>query len=294
MSSILYIYQERAFDMTNNSKMIYGLDIGIGSVGWAVIRLDETPRIEDCGVRIFDSGEQKKKSNGKSQERRGFRAQRRLVRRRQHRKERLKCYLQKCGLISIRDIQAYYEKNNENPLILREKGLSEQLSPEEIAACMIHIANNRGYKEFYDLQPDELDDEATSEKKGLDEVKTLMKQGGYQTAAQFFLHDPHFANHNSRFPNYHNHDYKQQVFTVPRNYIQDEATRILKCQAAWYPCLTDSVIQHIIEILFSQRDFEDGPGDRNDPNRPYTGYTASIGRCMYYSEEKRGARFTVY
>lgn len=134
MSSILYIYQERAFDMTNNSKMIYGLDIGIGSVGWAVIRLDETPRIEDCGVRIFDSGEQKKKSNGKSQERRGFRAQRRLVRRRQHRKERLKCYLQKCGLISIRDIQAYYEKNNENPLILREKGLSEQLSPEEIAA----------------------------------------------------------------------------------------------------------------------------------------------------------------
>lgn len=40
-----------------NKKMIYGLDIGISSVGWAVIRLGDILRIEDCGVRIFDSGE---------------------------------------------------------------------------------------------------------------------------------------------------------------------------------------------------------------------------------------------
>ena len=279
--------------MTSNYKMIYGLDIGISSVGWAVIRLGETPRIEDCGVRIFDSGEQTKMSDRKSQERRGYRAQRRLVRRRQHRKERLKSYLQKCGLITVRDIQAYYENSNENPLVLREKGLTEQLRPEEIAACLIHISNYRGYKEFYDLQDEDMDEEAASEKKGLDEVKTLMKQGGYKTAAQFFLHDPHFANGNSPFPNYHNHDYKQQVFPIPRNYIQEEAEQILKCQASWYPCLTESAIQHIIDIIFSQRDFEDGPGDRNDSDRPYTGYTASIGRCMYYSDEKRGARFTV-
>ena len=276
-----------------NKKMIYGLDIGISSVGWAVIRLGDILRIEDCGVRIFDSGEQTKMSPRKSQERRGCRSQRRLVRRRRHRKERLKFYLQKCGLISIEAIQAYYENNQNNPLVLREKGLNKRLCPEEIAACLIHISNYRGYKEFYDLETEDLDDETASEKKGLDELKKLMEQGGYQTAAQLFLHDPHFTNGNSSFPNYHNHYYKQQVFSIPRNCIQEETERILKCQSAWYPCLTDSVIRHIIEIIFSQRDFEDGPGDSRDENRLYTGYTSSVGRCMYYSEEKRGARFTV-
>lgn len=32
---------------------ILGLDVGIQSVGWAVIRYDEPARIEDFGVRIF-------------------------------------------------------------------------------------------------------------------------------------------------------------------------------------------------------------------------------------------------
>ena len=37
-------------------KYIIGADVGIGSVGWSVINLDEQ-RIEDFGVRLFDSGE---------------------------------------------------------------------------------------------------------------------------------------------------------------------------------------------------------------------------------------------
>lgn len=38
-----------------------GLDIGIGSVGWAVLRNQpngEPDRIQDLGVRIFDKAEQ--------------------------------------------------------------------------------------------------------------------------------------------------------------------------------------------------------------------------------------------
>lgn len=39
-------------------KYIIGLDIGIGSVGWAVVRNDDDcKRLEDFGVRIFESGE---------------------------------------------------------------------------------------------------------------------------------------------------------------------------------------------------------------------------------------------
>lgn len=39
-------------------KYIIGLDIGIGSVGWAVVRNDDDcKRLEDFGARIFESGE---------------------------------------------------------------------------------------------------------------------------------------------------------------------------------------------------------------------------------------------
>lgn len=39
-------------------KYIIGLDIGIGSVGWAVVRNDDDcKRLENFGVRIFESGE---------------------------------------------------------------------------------------------------------------------------------------------------------------------------------------------------------------------------------------------
>ena len=74
-------------------------------------------------------------------------------------------------MISIEAIQAYYENGQNNPLVLREKGLNKRLCPEEIAACLIHISNYRGYKEFYDLETEDLDDETASEKKGLDEVE---------------------------------------------------------------------------------------------------------------------------
>ena len=40
-----------------------GLDIGISSVGWAVINLDKK-RIEDLGTRMFDAAENPK--NGSS------------------------------------------------------------------------------------------------------------------------------------------------------------------------------------------------------------------------------------
>ena len=79
-------------------KYVLGLDIGIGSVGWAVVRCEGDPRIENFGVRIFESGENEKRKSRKSQERRDFRAGRRLVRRRAHRKERIRFWFQKQGL----------------------------------------------------------------------------------------------------------------------------------------------------------------------------------------------------
>ena len=122
-----------------------GLDVGIGSIGWAVINI-EKKRIEDFNVRIFESGEIKvnHKNSRASQQCRKSRGLRRLYRRRSHRKLRLKNYLSVIGLTTPEKINYYYETADNNVIQLRYKGLSEKLTPEEIAACLIHISNNRG------------------------------------------------------------------------------------------------------------------------------------------------------
>ncbi len=90
-----------------------GLDIGIGSVGFAVIsRLNgnSDARIEDLGVRLFESGEDPQTKDSLSQSRRLYRGSRRLIRRRYHRKERVKAFLQKINLINKDTLQIWQEE----------------------------------------------------------------------------------------------------------------------------------------------------------------------------------------
>ncbi len=60
-------------------KKILGLDIGIASVGYAVID-EETEDIIEAGVRLFESGDA-----SKNIDRRGFRGIKRNLRRKKHR-----------------------------------------------------------------------------------------------------------------------------------------------------------------------------------------------------------------
>ena len=55
------------------TKYSVGLDIGIASVGWSIVDIDEK-KIVDLGSRIFPSG-----NAAANQERRGFRGTRRLI-----------------------------------------------------------------------------------------------------------------------------------------------------------------------------------------------------------------------
>ena len=103
-------------------KYIIGLDIGIGSVGWAVVRNDDDcKRLEDFGVRIFESGEiiESNKNIRKSQRRRKYRGMRRRIRRRNHRKERLKNYLENIEFVSRAELSEFFAKNNHDIIDIR-------------------------------------------------------------------------------------------------------------------------------------------------------------------------------
>ena len=73
-----------------------GLDIGIASVGWAIVALDENER--PCGIirmgsRIFEKAEQPKTGESLAAPRREARSARRRLRRHRHRNERIRYML---------------------------------------------------------------------------------------------------------------------------------------------------------------------------------------------------------
>lgn len=271
-----------------------GLDIGVGSVGFAAISWtnEDDARIETLGARLFDSGETADRKASLCQERRGYRSVRRLIRRRRHRKERVKHFLQKIGLITKERLQAWQEVNgDQNVLKTRLKGLTEKLSAEEITDCVIHICNHRGYREFY--EDDSNDKDAGKIKTGLSDFEKCYHEGNYRSVADMLLHDKLFVTETA-FSDYHNHKDGSRYILIKREYVQQELVNILKKQQEYYPQLHDKNIDFLCnKIIFAQRDFEDGPGDKEDRTRKFMGFLGTLGKCMFYKDQDRAFRSTV-
>ncbi len=299
-------------------KYIIGLDIGIGSVGWAVVRNDDDcKRLEDFGVRIFESGEiiESNKNIRKSQRRRKYRGMRRRIRRRNHRKERLKNYLENIEFVSRAELSEFFAKNNHDIIDIRVRALDEKVTPVELTAALLHIAKRRGYKAFYELSDENnnaKDKKAKEEEekdiyKALTNTADIIKNGGYRSIAEAIMKDSeHFSDKISGRYKYRNIKEKDKKgkkessskisendILFPTEMFEDEVRKILGKQKEFYPQLTDESIDKIFDIIFSRRDFEDGPGNTDDKNRPYKGFVDSIGNCPYYKNEKRGHRYTV-
>ena len=69
-------------------RYVLGLDVGIASIGWAVMELNEEDMacgLVDGGVHLFDRPENPKDGTPTAAERRLYRSQRRRIRRRAYR-----------------------------------------------------------------------------------------------------------------------------------------------------------------------------------------------------------------
>lgn len=98
------------------NKYVIGIDLGINNVGWSIIN-SETKEIEKCGVRLFSPSE-------KADERRGYRAARRLKKRKKNREEDILKILNKIN---------FPDKSIDSTLIYkRNKGLSQQIEKQDI------------------------------------------------------------------------------------------------------------------------------------------------------------------
>ena len=276
----------------------FAFDIGIGSCGWAVVSENETGnrRIEDAGSRIFDSGEMKEGKDRKSQERRGFRGVRRVLRRRKHRKELLKNYIRYIQFMSDYEIRCACESPADKVLLTKVKGLDEKLSKAELLQALLHACNHRGYKAFYEVtETDEAESQEEEDEKinqaAADRLDRSFEESHCRTISEYICR--YCTIPGTDRIDYRNRFYKNENrMIIRRKHVENEVSTILKKQRKWYPELTDQKIEKIMGVIFSQRDFEDGPGDASDKYRRYTGFLESLGYCRFYPEERRGFRNT--
>lgn len=276
----------------------FAFDIGIGSCGWAVVSENETGnrRIEDAGSRIFDSGEMKEGKDRKSQKRRGFRSVRRVLRRRSHRKYRLKNYLRYVHFMTDMEIRCASEASMNQILPVKVRGIDEKLTKAELLQVLIHACNHRGYKDFYEVteidaaESQEEEDEKINQA-AADRLDRSFEESHCRTISEYICR--YCTIPGTDRIDYRNRFYKNENrMIIRRKHVENEIRTILKKQREWYPELTDQKIEKIMGVIFSQRDFEDGPGDASDKYRRYTGFLESIGYCRFYPEERRGFRNT--
>ena len=248
-------------------RKVLGLDIGITSVGWGIIDIDEN-RIIDAGVRLFEEADKEKNVS-----RRGFRSGRRLKRRRVTRKNDLKSILI--------DNNLYSEYSSLiNPYEVRCKGLKEKLSLEELNAALFHICKHRGssLEVIEDDETKKTDSEGT--KKELAENDQLLKAGKYVCEIQL---DRLKTNGRIRgiSNNFRSSDYEKEL------------AQLLKVQE-----IDSKVSEDIIKCILRRRNFSDGPGSPKSPsiygrifdengNVKVSMIEKMTGKCSIFVEELR-------
>lgn len=274
-----------------------GLDIGIGSVGWAVLRNQpngEPDRIQDLGVRIFDKAEQPKTGASLAAPRRDARSARRRLRRHRHRLERIRYLMEQRGMMSVSDIQAMYAAGGfqKSPYQLRAEALDRPLSKEEAVRVLIHLAQRRGYKSNSTAEAAKDEKETGKVKTAIEENLRCMAEHGYRTVGEMMYRDERFWQSNpdgTRYQQTRNKtdDYR---FTVERSAIVDEAKQIFAAQrklgADWS---SEDLEAAYLSILEGQRSFDEGPGGES----PFRGGIGDkVGFCTFEPDQQRAAKAT--
>lgn len=180
-------------DKLGLGPMTFGFDIGIASVGWAV--LNDT-RIVDLGVRAFDAAEEPKTGASLNEHRRTVATQRNRLRGRCQRLKKLRRLLRDAGALPTADIQCIEAKPPAAPdtWMLRADGLDRLLSPQEWARVLYHIVKHRG---FYAARKSETTDEEKEGgklSKGVRRTTELM-QGRWRTVGEMAARDAAFGSH---------------------------------------------------------------------------------------------------
>ena len=260
-----------------------GLDIGVASVGFATVALNEQD--EPCGIlqmgsRVFDAAEHPQTGASLAAPRREARSTRRRLRRHRHRLERIRNLLTESGLISAAELETLFSGRLEDIYALRTRALDQRLTDAELCRVLIHLAQRRGFRS--NRKTDTADKGTGKLLQAVSENDRRMEQMGYRTVGEMLYKDSLFQEHKRN---------KGEAYlsTVTRAAVEAEARLILSAQRELdNEKITDAFEEKYLDILLSQRPFDLGPGG----NSPYGGNMIErmIGSCTLEPEERRAPK----
>jgi CRISPR-associated endonuclease Csn1 len=236
----------------SGTKKILGLDLGVSSIGWALIKEvnDKPSEIIVMGVRIIplDTDESDEFTTGnsitKNQKRTARRTSRKGYYRYVLRRKALTAELKKHDMFD----ETLFHLPQLKLWELRAKAVTEKISLKELGRVLYHLNQKRGYKSSRsEDNADKKDTEYVAEVKN--RYQKLKEEG--KTIGQKFFEEL------SKNPRYRT---KQQVF--PREAYIEEFNAILKKQQEFYPdVLTEEFIRHLRDdIIYFQRKLKSQKG----------------------------------
>lgn len=268
-------------------KYIIGLDIGIASIGYAVMMLnenDELSRIMKMGSRIFEAAEHPKDGSSLAAPRRINRGMRRRLRRKRFRKEQIKELIVRNKIMSHEEIDHIYnsEKTLSDIYAIRAKALDRKLTKEEFVRLLIHLSQRRGFKSNRKVDASDSKSEAGKLLNAVKTNKALMEEKGYRTIGEMLYKDERFSEIKRNKQDDYSNTFARSEYEAEVNTIFD-SQKVLGNEYA-----TDELKENYLKIYLSQRSFDEGPGG----NSPYGGNQIEkmLGKCTLEPDEFRAVK----
>jgi CRISPR-associated endonuclease Csn1 len=254
-------------------NLAFGIDLGIGSCGWAVLQApssaDAPGAIPAIGSWIFDVPETDKERTPTNQNRRGSRLLRRVIRRRRNRMSELRALFRETGLLSTDSANALKLKGLD-PWELRARGLDKPLTGNEFAVALGHIAKRRGFKSAAKSKTANTN---SDDKKMLSALeKTQERLGRYRTMGEMFARDPEFATRRRNRDGVYDR-------TAGRGDLAHEVKTLFAAQRRLgMDKASDALEESYVAIAFRQKAMQDSE--------------RLVGMCGFEPAEKRAAKLS--
>ena len=277
-----------------------GLDIGIASIGWAIINSDnEKFEIIDSGVRIFTKAENPKDKSSLALPRRMARSARKRNQRRKARILQIKKYLiETLGLspdlfftkTTALPIIFNTSKNFKSPWQLRLEALKRKLSNEELARVILHIAKRRGYNDItYGLE----DTESGSILKAINENRKELLGTKYQTIGEMMC-EKYFQKRREdtsefKFYNVRNRGKENYNRCIGRSDLLEELEIILERQEKFG---NDAITQDFKKNLLGNKEAKSKQEIEGliFYQRPLKSFEDKIGKCQFFQTKPRACK----
>lgn len=265
----------------NPINYILGLDIGIASIGWAMVEIDEEEnpiRLIDFGVRIFERAEVPKTGDSLAMARRLARSVRRLTRRRAHRLLRARRLLKREGVLQAADFDenGLVKSLPNTPWQLRAAALDRKLTPLEWSAVLLHLIKHRGYLSQRKNEGETADKELGALLKGVADNAHTLQTGDFRTPAELALNK--FEKESGHIRNQRG-DYSH---TFSRKDLQAELNLLFEKQKEFSnPHVSDGLKEGIETLLMTQRPALSGDAVQK-----------MLGHCTFEPAEPKAAKNT--